>query len=36
MLIFAYLLFSNGNAALGLMNGGFSGGNTTIRTLQGR
>ena len=36
LLIFAYLLFSNGSAATGLMNAGFSGGNTTIKTLQGR
>ena len=36
LLIFAYLLFSNGSAATGLMNAGFSGGNQTIKTLQGR
>lgn len=36
LLIFAYLLLSNSKGAIGLLNSGFAGGNTTIKTLQGR
>lgn len=36
LLIFAFLLFNNGNASIGLLNGSLSGINTTVKTLQGR
>lgn len=36
LLIFAYLLFSNGGQAVSLLNAGFSGTDTTVKVLQGR
>lgn len=36
LLIFAYLLFNNGNSAIGLLNSGFSGTDNTVKVLQGR
>lgn len=36
LLIFAYLLFSNAPGAVSLLNAGFSGANTSVKTLQGR
>ena len=36
ILIFAYLLFSNGPAASTVLNSGFSGTSTLVKALQGR
>lgn len=36
ILIFAYLLFSNGNAATQVLNSGFTGTSTLVKALQGR
>ena len=36
LLIFAYLLFKNSAASIGLLNGSFAGVNTLTKTLQGR
>jgi len=36
LLIFAYLLFSNKDASIGLLNGSFGGVDNTVKVLQGR
>lgn len=36
ILIFAYLLFSNGPASVNLLNAGFTGTNSLVKSLQGR
>lgn len=36
ILIFAYLLFSNGSAATSVLNSGFSGTTSLVKVLQGR
>ena len=36
LLIFAYLLFANKSASIGLLNASFSGTNTLTKTLKGR
>lgn len=36
ILIFAYLLFSNGNAATNELNAGFNGTSSLVKALQGR
>jgi hypothetical protein len=36
LLIFAFLLFSNASGATSLLGASFTGGNATIKTLQGR